>query len=175
MLIGLVASSASSIYTLMIQARSWRESHMRRRMIVIASLIAVAAVVLALAISPTLYHGQTSASITSTGAVQTEQCRKVDPDTKYPLILQIWNPAGDPVKGAWIVLVDSDRGIPYEEGYIRDDGTYRTKHTYSPSLKMSLLVQNDETVEGFQNYAAEVLIPDVVCEDSYIHVQVNAS
>ena len=154
---------------------------MRRRMIVIVSLIAVAAVVLAVAISPTLYPGQTSASTsasaTSTSAVMTDltECRKADPDTKYPLILQIWNPAGDPVKGAWIILYDSDRGIPFEEGYSRDDGTYRSKHTYSPSQNITLMIQNDQTVEGFQNYVVDVLIPDVVCADGYIHVQVKAS
>jgi len=154
---------------------------MRRRMIVIVSLIAVAAVVLAVAISPTLYPGQTSASTsasaTSTSAVMTDltECRKADPDTKYPLILQIWNPAGDPVKGAWIILYDSDRGIPFEEGYSRDDGTYRSKHTYSPSQNMTLIIQNDQTVQGFQNYVVDVLIPDVVCADGYIHVQVKAT
>jgi hypothetical protein len=147
-------------------------------MIVIVSLIAVAAVVLAVAVSPTLYPGQTSASTTSTSAVMTDltdQCRKADPDAKYPLFLQIWNPAGDPVKGAWIILLDADRGIPFEEGYSRDDGTYRSKHTYSPSQNMTLIIQNDQTVQGFQNYVVDVLILDVVCADGYIHVQVKAT
>jgi len=166
--------SVSSIYTLTIQARSRRENRMRRRMIVIVSLVAVAAVLLAVAISPTLYRGQTSVSTTSASSVATDQCRKADANAKYPLILQIWNPAGTPVKGAWIILYDWDRGIPFEEGYSRDDGTYRSKHTYSPSQNLTVIIQNDQTVEGFQNYVVEVLIPDVVCADGCIHVEVRA-
>jgi len=148
---------------------------MRRTMIVIVSLVAVAAVVLAVAISPTLYRGETSVSATSGSAVVTDQSRKADANATYPLILQIWNPDGDLVKGAWIILYDWNRGIPFEEGYIRDDGTYRSKHTYSPSQNLTVIIQNDQTVEGFQNYVVEVLIPDVVCADGYIHVQVKAS
>ena len=148
---------------------------MRRRTVVIASVVAVVAVVLAIAISPTFYPAQSPASTTTTSIVPTGQCRKADPNAKYPLVLQIWNPAGGPVKGAWIILLDADRGIPFEEGYIRDDGTYISKHTYSPSQNMTLIIQNDQTVEGFQNYVVDVLIPDVVCDDGYIHVQVNAS
>jgi hypothetical protein len=30
-------------------------------------------------------------------------------------------------------------------------------------------------VEGQQNYVVEIQIPDVVCEDGYIHIQANAS
>ena len=171
----LTDSLVSSIYALMIQARSRRDRHMRRRTIVIASLIAVAAVVLAVAILPNLYRRETSASTTSASAVVTDQCRKADVDAKYPLILQIWNPAGDPVKGAWIVLLDWDRGIPFEEGYIRDDGTYRSRHTYSPSQSLTVMIQNDQTVEGLENYVVDVLIPDVVCADGYIHVEVRVS
>jgi len=152
----------------------------RRGMIVIASLIAVAAVVLAVAISPTLYREEnsafpTSTTSTTTSTVPSDRCERADPDAKYPLILQMWNPAGDPVKGAWIIFYDRDRGIPFEEGYSSDNGTYRSKHTYSPSQNMTVIIQNDQTVEGYQSYVVEVLIPDVVCADGYIHVQVKAS
>jgi hypothetical protein len=40
---------------------------------------------------------------------------------------------------------------------------------------MTLIIQNDQTVEGFQNYIVDVQIPDAVCADGYIHVQVKAS
>jgi hypothetical protein len=86
--------------------------------------------------------------------------------------LQIWNPAGDPVKGAWIILLDADRGIPFEEGYNSENGTYRSRHTYSPSQNMTLIIQNDQ---NFQNYVVDILIPDLVCADGYIHVEVKAS
>src|SRR3989304_5227096 len=117
---------------------------MRRRTVVIASAVAVVAVVLAIAISPTFYPAQSPASTTTTSIVPTGQCRKADPNAKYPLLLQIWNPAGDPVKGAWIILLDADRGIPFEEGYNNENGTYRSRHTYSPSQNMTLIIQNDQ-------------------------------
>jgi hypothetical protein len=148
---------------------------MRRRTVVIASVVAVVAVVLAIAISPTFYPAQSPASTTTTSIVPTGQCRKADPNAKYPLLLQIWNPAGDPVKGAWIILLDADRGIPFEEGYNSENGTYRSRHTYSPSQNMTLIIQNDQTVEGFENYVVDILIPDLVCADGYIHVEVKAS
>ena len=149
---------------------------MRRRMIIIASLIAVAAVALVAVISPILYPGgtlTTSHSTTITGAtVMTGECRKADASTKYPLILQIWNPAGDPVMGAWIILYDPDRGIPFEEGYNSQNGTYISKHTYLPLQNMTLIIQNDQT---FENYVVDMMIPDIVCADGYIHVEVRAS
>jgi hypothetical protein len=86
--------------------------------------------------------------------------------------LQIWNPSGEPVKGAWIIFYDSDRGIPFEEGYNLDNGTYRSKHAYSPSQNMTVMIQNDQ---NFQSYVVNVVIPDVVCADGYIHIEVNAS
>jgi hypothetical protein len=140
-------------------------------------LIAVAAVALALGISPTFYRGETSTSTTDTitSSVLTGQCQKADPDAKYPLILELRNPSGEPIKGAWIILYDWDRGIPFEENYSRDDGTYISKHTYSPSQNMTLMIQNAQDVEGFQNYVVDVWIPDLVCSDGYIHVRVNAS
>ena len=145
---------------------------MRRRTVVIASAVAVVAVVLAIAISPTFYPAQSPASTTTTSIVPTGQCRKADPNAKYPLLLQIWNPAGDPVKGAWIILLDADRGIPFEEGYNSENGTYRSRHTYSPSQNMTLIIQNDQ---NFQNYVVDILIPDLVCADGYLHVEVKAS
>lgn len=145
---------------------------MRRRTVVIASVVAVVAVVLALTISPTLYRGQTLTSTTSTSATPSYQCRKADPNSTYPLILQIWNPSGEPVKGAWIILYDSDRGIPFEEGYNSDNGTYISKHAYSPSQNMTLMIQNDQNL---QSYVVDVAIPDVVCADGYIHVEVKTS
>jgi len=147
---------------------------MRRRTVVVVSLIAIAAVLLAVAIFPTLYPGQLPVSTTTARTIQC-QGEKADPNVKYPLIMEMWNPAGDHVKGAWIVLLDEDRGIPFEEGYIRENGTYISRHSYSPSQNMKLLIQNDQTVEGQQNYVVEIQIPDVVCEDGYIHLQVNAS
>jgi len=147
---------------------------MRRRTVVIASVVAVVAVVLALTISPTLYRGQTLTSTTSTSASETlsYQCRKADPNSTYPLILQIWNPSGEPVRGAWIILYDSDRGIPFEEAYNLDNGTYRSKHPYSPSQNMTVMIQNDQNL---QSYVVDVVIPDVVCADGYIHVEVKTS
>lgn len=145
-------------------------------MMVIASLIAVAAVVLAVAISPTVYRGQTSTPTrTSTGSqppVLTDQCHKADANAKYPLILQIWTPDGEPVKRAWIILYDWDRGIPFEEGYNFDNGTYISRHSYSPSQNMTLMIQNDQ---NFQNYVVNFVIPDIVCADGYIHVEVRTS
>jgi len=145
---------------------------MRRRTVVIASVVAVVAVVLAIAISPTFYPAQSPASTTTTSIVPTGQCRKADPNAKYPLLLQIWNPAGDPVRGAWIILLDADRGIPFEEGYNSENGTYRSRHAYSPSQNMTLIIQNDQ---NFQNYVVDILIPDLVCADGYLHVEVKAS
>jgi hypothetical protein len=151
---------------------------MRRRILIIASVIAVAAVVLAVAISPTFYLGQSAASTTSTSLATstsvlfTGQCRKADLNATYPLVLQIWNPSGEPVKHAWIILYDWDRGIPFEEGYNLDNGTYRSRHAYSPSQNMTLMIQNDQDL---QSYVVNVVIPDLVCDDGYIHVQVNTS
>lgn len=170
--VDLTSCSVSSIYAMMPEARARRESRMRRRMVIITSLVAVAAVVLAVAISPALYRGQNSASITRTSAVVTDQCRKADTNATYPLILQIFNPAGAPARGAWIILYDADRGIPFEEGYSSENGTYRTKHAYSPLQNMTLIVQNDQEL---QTYVVDVVIPDVVCADGYIHVEAKAS
>ena len=137
-------------------------------------VVVVVAVVLALTISPTLYRGQTmtTTSTTSTSATLSDQCRKADPNSTYPLILQIWNPSGEPVKGAWIILYDSDRGIPFEEAYNFDNGTYISKHAYSPSQNMTLMIQNDQNL---QSYVVNVVIPDVVCADGYIHIEVKTS
>jgi len=163
----------------MIEAPHPWDSRMRRSILVIASVVAVVAAVLAAAISPAIYRGQPAASTTSmtasAGGVFTGQCRKADPNATYPLALHIWNPSGEPVKGAWIILYDWDNGIPFEEGYIRDNGTYISRHAYSPSQNMTLMIQNDQTVAGLQNYVVDVTIPDLVCSDGYIHVQVNAS
>jgi hypothetical protein len=152
---------------------------MRRRILVIGSVVAVVAVALAAAISPAIYRGQSAASTTgtsitaSTSVMFNGQCRKADPNATYPLVLQIWTPSGEPVRHAWIILYDWDRGIPFEEGYNLNNGTYRSKHAfYSPSQNMTLMIQNDQYL---QSYVVNVVIPDLVCDDGYIHVQVNAS
>jgi hypothetical protein len=174
-LVDLKVSSVSMIYTLMIQAREGRENPMRRKLMVIASLIAIAVVVLAVAVSPILHPAQNSTPPTSIQTVPNDQCRiKADANAKYPLLLQIWNPAGDPVRQGWIVLYDPDRGIPFEEGYNNENGTYRTKHTYSPSQNMTLIIQSDQQ-QDFQNYVVDVVISDVVCADGCIHVEARAS
>jgi len=152
---------------------------MRRRILIIASVVAVVAVVLAVAVSPTFYLGQSATSTTSTSLAAsvmfTGRCVKADPNATYPLALHIWNPSGEPVKGAWIILYDWDHGIPFEEGYIRANGTYISRHAYSPSQNMTVMIQNDQTVAGLENYVVDARIPDLVCDDGYIHVQVDAS
>ena len=145
---------------------------MQRKLVLAVSAIAVLALVFAVVFAPTLYHQQGPGRSSSTGPLPSDQCRKADPTEKYPLILEIWNAAGEPVTQGWIILHDPDRGIPHEEGYSSDNGTYRTKHTYSPLQNMTLIIA-DYVI--FENYVVTIFIPDIVCADGYIHVQVKAS
>jgi len=143
-----------------------------RKLLLIASVVAVVAVLFVLVVAPTLYHSGGPERSSPTSVLPTDQCGKADPTKKYPLTLEIWNSAGEPVRQGWIILHDPDRGIPFEEGYSSENGMYRTKHSYLPLQDMTLII-NDFVI--YENYVVTILIPDIVCADGYIHVQVKTT
>lgn len=144
---------------------------MRRKSVLIVSAVALVALVFAVLFAPTLYHRPGTVTSASTTALANAQCVKADPAKTYPLLLEMWNSAGLPVMKGWIELHDPDRGAFFEEGYSFENGTYKTRHLYSPLQNVTLVI-NDFVL--YENYVVTIFIPNIVCADGYIHIQVKA-